>query len=300
MLCKCGCGMETLIWEHTRASSGAIKGRHAKYLPGHSNRRPSVRKKLSRIRASARIRNACVGDRFGGRIIKRKLRRRRISSGFLIHFWEMLCDCGDIRPCRAQAVVDGKVPCCKSCALRTRPTVNPVVLVEGQCYGRLVFRGNVFREKGRHTGCFECYCGQVVRLTMRDVVLGQRVTCGCRKGGISKHPLYRIWGGIVQRCYNSKNPAYRCYGGVGIGMHPSWRMSAETFIKDVERECGSRPKGGGWQLHRLNSLGNYEPGNVKWLPKRDNALRENKRGAALEQENARLKQENARLWERVA
>jgi hypothetical protein len=77
-------------------------------------------------------------------------------------------------------------------------------------------------------------------------------------------------------------------------------MSAETFIKDVERECGSRPKGGGWQLHRLNSLGNYEPGNVKWLPKRDNALRENKRGAALEQENARLKQENARLWERVA
>ena len=47
--------------------------------------------------------------------------------------------------------------------------------------------------------------------------------------GLSKHPLYKIYHGIIKRCYNSKCKAYIRYGGVGIKMCDEWKNDFVNF-----------------------------------------------------------------------
>ena len=46
---------------------------------------------------------------------------------------------------------------------------------------------------------------------------------------LSNHPLYRVWGGIKQRCYNPKNTAYPRYGQVGVTMCADWIADFKVF-----------------------------------------------------------------------
>lgn len=48
---------------------------------------------------------------------------------------------------------------------------------------------------------------------------------------LSKDPLYAIWNGIRQRCYNPKRKDYHKYGGKGVTMHPEWINSPVLFIE---------------------------------------------------------------------
>ncbi len=83
---------------------------------------------------------------------------------------------------------------------------------------------------------------------------------GVRTHGLSKTPLYRIWGLIKHRCNNPNNPAYPRYGGRGIKMCERWQLSFEVFAADV----GPRPT----PQHSIDRYpdpnGHYEPGNVRW------------------------------------
>lgn len=45
-----------------------------------------------------------------------------------------------------------------------------------------------------------------------------------------KHPLYAIWNGIRQRCYNEKRKDYHKYGGKGVTMHSSWIDDHKAFM----------------------------------------------------------------------
>lgn len=85
----------------------------------------------------------------------------------------------------------------------------------------------------------------------------------------SKHGMWRtkinvVWLNIMARCYNSKNPAYHNYGGRGIGVFHPWH-DFNRFYLDV----GDVPEG--LELDRINNDGDYEPGNIRWVTKRDNA-----------------------------
>jgi hypothetical protein len=76
--------------------------------------------------------------------------------------------------------------------------------------------------------------------------------------GLSKHPLYKVWNGIKQRCRNPKCFGYKDYGGRGISYSPEWE-NFEVFFVDVVKGYKK-----GLQLDRINNDGNYEPGNVRW------------------------------------
>ncbi len=75
----------------------------------------------------------------------------------------------------------------------------------------------------------------------------------------TRHPLYSIWSGMLQRCNNPNCKGYRNYGGRGITVCTRWRESFEAFASDV----GARPSTE-HTLDRINVNGNYEPTNVRW------------------------------------
>ncbi len=47
---------------------------------------------------------------------------------------------------------------------------------------------------------------------------------------MSKHPLYRIWQDIIQRCYVMSNQKYPWYGAKGISVCQQWRDDPVAFI----------------------------------------------------------------------
>jgi hypothetical protein len=114
---------------------------------------------------------------------------------------------------------------------------------------------------------------------LRDV--GGTESCGCaqrdwiaernRTHGLSDHPLFNIWQGMLQRCYYEGHPGYKNYGGRGVIVCDRWRDDVHVFIEDIEREIGPRPEGKYekgrplYELDRIDNDGNYEPGNVRWL-----------------------------------
>ena len=52
---------------------------------------------------------------------------------------------------------------------------------------------------------------------------------------------------------------YEIYGGRGITVHPAWRKSFQAFYDYI----GDKPSPI-HSLDRIESDGNYEPGNVRW------------------------------------
>lgn len=89
------------------------------------------------------------------------------------------------------------------------------------------------------------------------------------KHGLSRHPLYSTWTGMLSRCENPRNSRYRGYGGRGITVCPEWHDPV-VFITWIEQNLGPRPAGrtpGGrpaYTLNRVDNNGHYEPGNVEW------------------------------------
>lgn len=77
---------------------------------------------------------------------------------------------------------------------------------------------------------------------------------------------YRIYKSIVQRCTNPKLPYWKNYGGRGIRIYEPWRKSFQAFFEYV----GPRPS----KHHSLDRIDNdrgYEPGNVRWATRMQQA-----------------------------
>lgn len=127
-----------------------------------------------------------------------------------------------------------------------------------------------------------CECGKIVTVDMYSLLNGSTQSCGClgieRRGKANslrsthgeshknKSPEYRTWLHIKYRCYNRKSNRFKIYGGRGIKVCKKWINSYESFLKDV----GRRPSNN-HSIERINVNGNYEPSNVKWATKKEQA-----------------------------
>jgi len=116
----------------------------------------------------------------------------------------------------------------------------------------------------------ECRCGNKKIIPINNLVSGKSASCGCKEYKLYKDysirvaesPLYNMWAGMMDRCYNNKSGAYKNYGGRGITVYSLWH-NAENFIKDITKLLGKKPS----KKHSLDRVRNnegYFPDNVRW------------------------------------
>jgi hypothetical protein len=119
-----------------------------------------------------------------------------------------------------------------------------------------------------------CDCGQHKTVRQSGLRSGGSKSCGCLRRDLTsarmtgnkytfKHghnggPTYNSWSTMKDRCFNPNATGYPQYGGTGITVCDHW-LSFENFLADM----GPRPEG--TTLGRFGDIGNYEPGNVKWM-----------------------------------
>lgn len=82
--------------------------------------------------------------------------------------------------------------------------------------------------------------------------------------GMHKHPLYRVWAAMRDRCTNKNNPQWHHYGGRGIELCAEWH-DASAFI-DWALPLWEKDL----QLDRIDNDGSYCPENCRFVPARKN------------------------------
>lgn len=140
--------------------------------------------------------------------------------------------------------------------------------ITGMRFSRLVAVERMAGGK-RGTWLFQCDCGQTKEISHHNVIAGLSKSCGCLKSEMmkakwakhprpSKTPMYKIWIGIKERCFQENSTNFHHYGGRGITMSYAW-YDYNTFKADM----GERPSPK-HSIDRIDTNGNYCKENCKW------------------------------------
>ena len=162
-----------------------------------------------------------------------------------------------------------------------------MVDLTGQKFGRLTaleFCG-IQHHKARWRCA--CDCGLSVIVSANNLRSGNTKSCGClrremtRKRGEAnavhgeshdkRTRLYTIWCGMRQRCSNRNRDSYPLYGGKGVRICDAWNDFAGFKAWALSHGYDDT-----LSIDRINSDGNYEPGNCRWITLSENVARANK------------------------
>lgn len=149
-------------------------------------------------------------------------------------------------------------------------------------YGRLTIISGLFYRKQtikskRRYGYVRCICdcGTSREYRFGSLKNGHTKSCGCYNKevaarevvkrntthGLTKHPIYRVWAQMKQRCYDINYPDYNDWGGRGITVCDKWKNDFVVFYEWSVNNGWRR----GLQIDRIKNHLNYSPDNCRFI-----------------------------------
>jgi hypothetical protein len=145
----------------------------------------------------------------------------------------------------------------------------------GKRFGSLVVLSYSGVRSTKRDWLCKCDCGKEVVRRGDCLQSGITTNCGCKtKPGpktqngekISGTRLYNIWQAMKQRCTNPNSKDYKWYGGKGVSVCMAWLSDFLNF----RAWAVSHGYAHNLEIDRIDSNGNYEPGNCRWVTHKEN------------------------------
>lgn len=153
--------------------------------------------------------------------------------------------------------------------------------LSGKRFGRLTVLRPAYRENTTSVWLCSCDCGNITYASGYALTSGRTQSCRClhkellskrqkTHGLTDKHPIYRTWRGMKQRCLYPNHACFNRYGGRGIKICDRW-LDFKNFYEDMRPTWFK-----GASIDRVNTNGDYTPENCRWATPKQQANNSNR------------------------